>query len=99
MARRSGEQQGNEDDGDLDNDEGSKCEESAFGESVGMEASTEFVNAEPGPGGDDISEHREDAGAKVADHFIPAGMQDKGIPDDDEHSAIFFGVPAPEASP
>ena len=42
---------------------------------------------------------RQHGHAALLDHAAPAGVQDQGVPDDDEQGAVFLGVPAPEAAP
>ena len=79
--------------------EGAEPEEGGVGEAIGMETDTEHVGAEPGPTGDDVAEDGHDHHPALADHAAPAGVEDDGVPNDDEQGAVFLGVPAPEAAP
>ena len=64
-----------------------------------MEADSQFVNAEPRPGGHDIASNRQDGQPSSLDHAVPAGMQDERVPNHNDQRAIFLGIPAPESAP
>src|SRR3954469_3724304 len=64
-----------------------------------MEADAEHVGAEPGPAGDDVAADGEGGEASFADQAGPAGVEDQGVPEDDQDRAVFFWIPAPESAP
>ena len=89
-------------DGDDYNLTGNECHEPFEGgvhEAIGVQADTQHVDAKPGETGDDIAKYREIDEAAVADETAPAGVQDQGVPQDDQQRAVFFRVPAPESAP
>ena len=68
-------------------------------EAVAVQADPEHVNPKPTEGGDDVSDDSQNHEAAFADHATPTGMENNGVPDNDEQSAVFLGVPTPETAP
>src|SRR4030095_14159419 len=64
-----------------------------------MHAHAEHVHAEPRETGHDIAEERHYHQAALPDESTPARMQSDCAPKHDQHRAILFRVPAPEAHP
>lgn len=88
-----------EDEEELADDHTGESLEDGVVEAVAMETDTELIGTEPGPAGDDVTADGEEGEAAVGDHFVPAGVEEDGIPENDHEGSIFFGVPTPEAAP
>ena len=73
--------------------------ESAFHETVGMQADAEHVDPEPGPARDDVAEDCQHHKTALPDQAAPACVEDDGVPEDDQERAVFLRVPTPEATP
>src|SRR5438067_9498024 len=83
----------------LGTDEAGEGAESAVHESVRVEPHSEHVHAEPRQAGDDVSEDRHRHDALFTNVASPAGVEDHGIPEDDEKRAVLLRVPAPKPPP
>ena len=92
-------QEAERDDGHLAADEKHEPLEGGIHEAIRVEADAEHVDAEPGKAGDDVAEDSHVRQAAVANHAAPPGMEDNDIPNHDDQSAVFLGVPAPEPAP
>ena len=73
--------------------------EGAVHETVGVQSDAEHVHAKPGPARDDIAENRHHHQAALPNESAPAGVEDDGIPENDEERAVFLRIPAPETAP
>lgn len=72
---------------------GGECcqvKEASFGEAVGVEVDAEEVGAEPGEGGDDVAEDREDGEATGADEAAEDGA-DEAEEEDETDDAVDAG--------
>ena len=81
---------------DHESDQPWKC---LLHEAVGMQADAEHVHAEPRETGDDVAEDRHDHQTALPDEPAPARVQSDCAPKDDQHRAVFLGIPAPETAP
>src|SRR4051794_29331235 len=64
-----------------------------------MQTDSQHVHAEPGKARDDIAKYRQVHDAALAHNAAPAGVEDEGVPDDDEQRAVLFGIPTPKSAP
>src|SRR5436190_21908206 len=64
-----------------------------------MQTNAEHVHAEPRETGDNVAEQRHDHQTALPDEPTPASVQSDCAPKDDQHRAVFFGIPAPKTSP
>src|SRR5881394_1291532 len=90
---------GDDDKSQLRADEHQQPEQGGFHEAVGMQADAEHVGAEPGPAGDDVAADGQSGQAALADEAGPSRVQHEGVPEDDQHCAVFLWIPSPEAAP
>ena len=61
-----------------------------------MEANSQHIGAEPGPGGDNVAEYRHDRKSAALYQVAIAGVQDDCIPEHNQQRTVFLWVPAPE---
>jgi len=73
--------------------------ESAFHETVGMQANAQHVDPKPGPARDYVPEDCHDHETSLPNKASPACMEDDGVPQDNEERPVFLRVPTPEATP
>src|SRR3954470_17863615 len=79
-----GDQRCQADDDELAEEEQAEFLECAFRLAVGVQADTQLVHSEPGPGGPDISADSQRCKTAVLYPAVPASVQDQGRPEDDQ---------------
>ena len=98
-VRQGGCDKADRDDHDLADPEEQQRTSNTLGEPVRMQTDPQFIHAEPGPSGNDVSAHRQQGQAPLADHPRPIGVENQGVPQYDDQCPVFFGIPAPKTAP
>jgi competence protein ComEC len=98
-VHRPGECQPSDDDHDLTRDVACQQHEYATGEAVAVQADPQLVGAKPAPRRDNVATDGEQGKATWTNPAIPAGVEDRRVPEHDHERSVLLGIPTPEAAP
>ena len=90
---------GQSDHNNLGNNKGHQWVESLVHKAVRVKPDAKHVGTKPRPSSDYISKDGQARNSPDPGNTGPSGVENDCIPDDNQQSTIFFGIPTPKSTP